>query len=96
MSTPDACSSVISETRHRREPVQASCSGCTTRWTPSGAAHCPTCHLTFGSITGFDCHRIGGGCLGPDDLRARGYELSDTGLWRRPRPAETLPDGEDR
>lgn len=48
---------------------------------PSPAmAHCPTCHRTFGGVTGFDAHRKDGHCLNPADL---GYVERD-GVWRLP------------
>lgn len=48
---------------------------------PSPAmAHCASCHLTFGGVTGFDTHRKDGHCLNPADL---GYAERD-GVWRQP------------
>ncbi len=35
------------------------CNGCGRRWNGLAEAHCPTCHLQFGSDTGFDRHRTG-------------------------------------
>ncbi|MEX5636993.1 hypothetical protein [Parafrankia sp. FMc2] len=67
----------------------AGCGGCTTRW-PIGtsAAHCPTCHLTFASIGGFDTHHTGPignrQCLDEAELRALGYAPNDRGRWRIP------------
>lgn len=43
-------------------------------------AHCPTCHRTFGGVTGFDAHRINGECRDP---ATRGYVLNG-GIWRTP------------
>ena len=50
-------------------------------------AHCPSCHRTFGGVTGFDRHRRGGGCVG--DPAGLGYELVK-GVWRQPMSAEEL------
>ena len=49
-------------------------------------AHCPTCHRTFGGVTGFDAHRRGGMCTDPAE---RGYELV-RGVWRLPMSNEQL------
>lgn len=52
------------------------------------------CHQTFGSPSGFDEHRVGTirrRCLNPNELRDRGYEQNDRGVWRIPRPADTIP-----
>ena len=49
-------------------------------------AHCPTCHTTFGGITGFDAHRKGGLCLDP---AAKGY-VETRGIWRLPMPETEL------
>jgi hypothetical protein len=50
---------------------------------PSPAqAHCPTCHRTFGGVTGFDHHRKFGECVEP-----KGYIETD-GIWRLPMTAE--------
>lgn len=46
-------------------------------------AHCPTCHKTFGGVTGFDKHRFRGACRDPARF---GYE-SIRGVWRLPMPA---------
>jgi hypothetical protein len=47
-------------------------------------AHCPTCHATFGGVSGFDAHRYQGTCRDPRPL---GYELIN-GVWRQPMPAD--------
>jgi len=47
-------------------------------------AHCPTCHETFGGVTGFDAHRRNGKCV-----PAKGYDLV-RGVWRRPMPDDRL------
>ena len=47
--------------------------------TPS-QAHCPTCHRTFGGVTGFDAHRSAGDCLDPS---TKGY-VETKGIWRLP------------
>ena len=49
-------------------------------------AHCPTCHRTFGGITGFDAHRTNGACLHPG---AKGY-VETKGIWRLPMPETEL------
>ena len=46
----------------------ASCGGCARRWSGFGQAHCPTCHAHFGSVFGFDVHRVGGVCRDPATL----------------------------
>lgn len=58
----------------------ATCGGCDARWTAMRAAHCSSCHRTFGGVTGFDTHRRNGRCLTPAKL---GMELRD-GIWRQP------------
>lgn len=45
-------------------------------------AHCPTCHNTFGGVTGFDAHRRNGVCAIPPTYR----EID--GLWRLPMTPE--------
>lgn len=49
-------------------------------------AHCPTCHATFGGITGFDAHRKGGLCIDP---ATKGY-VEVRGVWRLPMPKAEL------
>ncbi|OHV21203.1 hypothetical protein BBK14_07970 [Parafrankia soli] len=74
-----------------RNGQTAGCAGCTTRW-PIGAgavAHCPTCHLTFASVGGFDAHRAGPTthhrrCLDEAELRGLGYAPNDLDRWRVP------------
>ncbi|WP_018502551.1 FDXHR family putative zinc-binding protein [Parafrankia discariae] len=67
----------------------AGCAGCTVRW-PVGtnAAHCPTCHLSFASVGGFDAHRTGPidrrRCLDSTELHNLGYAPNDRGRWRIP------------
>lgn len=70
---------------------------CGARWTGEAVCHCPTCHLTFKSVTGFDKHRLAGECRTADEMRACGYEPDANGHWRRPRPEDSLPvaDGTD-
>ena len=75
------------------DEIIGACS-CGARWSGEAIAHCATCHLTFGSVSGFDDHRDrrgDGRCRKPDELRTRGLEPNDAGHWRRPRPPETLP-----
>ena len=47
--------------------------------TPS-QAHCGNCHVTFGSVSGFDRHRRGGECLDPATIP--GIHRTATGIWR--------------
>lgn len=48
---------------------------------PSPAqAHCPTCHRTFGGVTGFDAHRKDGDCVDPTDFGM----VERDGVWRTP------------
>jgi hypothetical protein len=44
-------------------------------------AHCAAegCHITFGSVTGFDRHRRGGQCLYPAGI---GMHTDRNGIWR--------------
>jgi len=87
-------------------PVPYGCSKCGGS-IPAGTtlAHCSSdgCHRTFGGIHGFDFHRIGRidphdpeldtrRCRTADELRDAGYEPNARGVWRKPRPADTLPD----
>lgn len=70
---------------------------------PGGAAcRCTICGLDFTSIGPFDEHRTGKvhhrdpakdtrRCRTPDELRERGLEPNESGQWRHPRPAETIP-----
>lgn len=41
-------------------------------------AHCTVCHETFGGVTMFDRHRVGGRCLPPDQCRM----VDRDGVWR--------------
>lgn len=67
------------------------CTHCDTKWQGESIAHCPTCHMTFRSVSGFDKHRFHGACRTPDEMRERGYEPNEDGHWRQPRPEDTLP-----
>jgi hypothetical protein len=52
--------------------------------TPSPTnAHCGACHVTFGSVSGFDRHRRGGECLDPAGL---GFVRDRNGIWRYASP----------
>lgn len=42
-------------------------------------AHCGACHVTYGSVTGFDRHRRAGECLNP---RALDMHADRNGVWR--------------
>jgi hypothetical protein len=66
---------------------------CGARWTGEAVAHCPTCHLTFASVAGFDDHRDRreGRCRSEAELAERGMEPNDAGQWRRPMPADRNP-----
>lgn len=67
---------------------------CGARWRGANYCHCATCHLTFRSVRGFDRHRVAlpgrrvtgsmARCLTEDELRRRGFEPDDEGIWRRP------------
>ena len=59
------------------------CTNDCARPTPS-QAHCPTCHETFGGVTGFDTHRKDGVCLDPE---LKGYVLVKD-IWRLPPPTQ--------
>jgi hypothetical protein len=54
------------------------CTNACVQPSPSNA-HCASCHLTFGSVRGFDLHRRGGGCRYPGNLR---MHLDAGGRWR--------------
>jgi hypothetical protein len=67
---------------------------CGARWSGGNFCHCPTCHLTFRSVSGFDQHRDRRGegeCRSTDELRKRGFEPDADGIWRRPRPDDSIP-----
>lgn len=53
--------------------------GCT--WTGLSRCHCSACHETFGGITGFDMHRRGSRCSGPENL---GLKQNGAGIWVTP------------
>lgn len=59
---------------------------CGASWLGEAVCHCATCHLTFGSSSGFDEHRDRkeGRCRTPDELRTRGLEPDEDGHWRKP------------
>lgn len=61
-----------------------SCTDACRRPTPA-QAHCGTCHVTFGGVTGFDAHRRAGQCRPPDEV---GYTDDGTGVFRAPLPAD--------
>jgi hypothetical protein len=73
--------------------ITGSC-GCGARWEGENVCHCPTCHLSLMSVTGFDLHRFGPvgttRCLTEVELRDKGFEPNDRGIWRRPMPADAL------
>lgn len=48
----------------------ARCS-CGREWTGLAQAHCPSCHAHFGSVIGFDRHRVTGRCVDPAGITAR-------------------------
>lgn len=73
------------------ESAPGTCTGCGARWHGLAIAHCPTCHMTFRSVSGFDKHRFNGTCRTAAEMRERGYEPNDDGHWRLPRPESTLP-----
>ncbi len=84
----------------RRDPVEpmgdvvpGACS-CGARWSGGNFCHCPTCHLTFRSTSGFDQHRDRRGegrCRTDEELRRRGFEPNTDEVWRRPRPVDRIP-----
>lgn len=69
--------------------------GCGAKWAGENLCHCSLCHLTFMSVNGFDRHRTGpvdeARCRTADELQGIGMEPNESGYWRKPRPAETLP-----
>lgn len=78
------------------DELLASCGGCSARWTGEDICHCATCHLTFTSVGPFDAHRdhstADGRCRTEDELCTRGLEPNESGYWRKPRPADSLPE----
>lgn len=68
------------------------CLHCGAQWDGYKICHCPTCHLTFTSVTGFDFHRIGSDdarrCRTPDELTEKGYQPDEHNRWRKPAPAD--------
>lgn len=67
---------------------------CGQSWTGEAICHCPTCHRSFGSITGFDRHRRGvvgmARCLTDDELIGAGLASDLDGIWRVPMDSETI------
>ena len=65
---------------------------CGASWQGERPCHCASCHLTFGSIYGFDAHRTAAtnSCLTVSELRERGYEPNSKGYWRIPAPPGTF------
>lgn len=49
-------------------------------------AHCSSCHVTFGSVSGFDRHRRGGECVDPRQLA---MHRDRNGIWRMKAPDPT-------
>ena len=49
-------------TVHHHPAGKSCCRRCGAYWSGYRACHCPTCHNTFGGVTGFDLHRMGGDC----------------------------------
>lgn len=64
---------------------KAHCSNCDAEWGGYRTAHCPTCHITFKSVSGFDAHRSGPAaerfCLDPTTI---GMAPDRNGYWRVP------------
>lgn len=75
--------------------VVHTCGRCPARWTGDTMAHCGSCCQMFGSVHGFDEHRVGTGryrrCLTRGELGRLGYQQNPRGVWRIPRPAESIP-----
>jgi hypothetical protein len=59
--------------------LHITCGGCAAAWAGQDRAHCAHCHMTFDSITVYDGHRRGGGCLRPQVL---GLVSTKNGIWR--------------
>jgi len=51
---------------------------------PVGSAHCQCsgCSRLFRSAHGFDKHRFEGRCLTEEEMRGKGMEPNEEGLWR--------------
>jgi hypothetical protein len=72
------------------------CVDCGADWNGQRICHCPTCHLTFTAVGGFDFHRIGRDdsrrCRNPAELRDAGYEPNPDNQWRKPAPEDAWKD----
>lgn len=68
------------------------CAGCDTTWTGLAVAHCAACHLTFGSVAGFDKHRVSGRCRSEYELTALGMAPNPFGRWRFPMSLDALSE----
>ena len=68
-----------------RNNSKAHCSKCDAEWGGKKVAHCPTCHRTFKSVSGFDKHRKGKYpnriCVNPEDIS---MAKDRNGYWRVP------------
>lgn len=97
LTTGEAGSGVLEKLTPRESVLPFACGRCEARWSGNLMAHCGLtgCHRTFGSVTGFDAHRTGPmgsrRCLTDAELGERGYEPNERGVWRQPRPVESLP-----
>lgn len=81
--------------------VGNSCGGCDNKWGGFLTAHCPSCHLTFGSVRNFDLHRDKGKCLNPATTQLVGgtkanpgppMTLGKRGYWGFPVPEGLTED----
>lgn len=60
---------------------------CGAMWTSTRAAHCASCHETFGGVSGFEKHRRNLQCIDPATLGLVLVEQEQgVSLWRRPAP----------
>jgi len=102
----DALDAPPTDLESKGKPQWATCGRCHARWrNRESYAHCPTCHLTFTSNSGFDQHKSGPydvsprPCSTPDDLAIAGwgvkpghlYDKEPTAdLWSLPAPATPI------
>lgn len=47
----------------------------------SNRCQCGGCALSFGSVAGFDMHRVDGRCMSEAEMRGRGMSVNDKGYW---------------
>lgn len=70
------------------------CGCCNPRveWTGLNACHCSACGLTFGGLSGFDMHQVGGRCRSRVELEAHGLHEVRPGVLGRRYPGRIAAD----